>query len=293
MKYLSNESISRLDNLHIKAKKVVEGFMVGLHKSPFHGFSVEFSDHRAYGTGDELKHIDWKLWAKTDRFFIKRYEEETNLKAFILVDQSRSMEYTSQTITKMEYSKILAASLSYLLIKNQDAVGMYAFNNQIRKSIAAKSTNTHLSILLGEMEKMQPKSTTNIADVLHQCAEKTNKKGLIILISDLMDDQQKIMMGLKHFLHKGHEVIVFHVMDPKEIDFDFKERIKFIDLETKQSITTDPRYIRKHYREKIKKIRKFYTASCGKYKIDYIPLSTKEPVGIALKEYLFKRKKVS
>lgn len=293
MKYLSNEAISKLDNLHIKAKKVVEGFMVGLHKSPFHGFSVEFSDHRAYGAGDELKHIDWKLWAKTDRFFVKRYEEETNLKAFILVDQSRSMEYTSQTTSKMEYSKILAASLSYLLIKNQDAVGMYAFNNEIRKSIDAKSTNTHLSALLSEMEKMQPKNKTNISDVLHQCAEKTNKKGLIILISDLMDNQQKIMMGLKHFLHKGHEVIVFHILDPKEIEFDFNERMKFVDLETKQSIITDPRNIRTEYKKKIQKIRKFYTDSCGKYKIDYVPLSTGEPVGAALKEYLFRRKKIS
>ena len=141
MQYLPNESISKLENLQIKAKKVVEGFIVGLHKSPFHGFSVEFSDHRAYGNGDELKHIDWKLWAKTDRFFIKRYEEETNLKAFIIVDQSRSMKYSSQATSKMEYSKILAASLSYLLIKNQDAVGMYSFNTRIKKSIPAKSTN--------------------------------------------------------------------------------------------------------------------------------------------------------
>ena len=291
MQYLPNESISKLENLQIKAKKVVEGFIVGLHKSPFHGFSVEFSDHRAYGNGDELKHIDWKLWAKTDRFFIKRYEEETNLKAFIIVDQSRSMKYSSLSISKMEYSKVLAASLSYLLIKNQDAVGMYSFNTRIKKSIPAKSTKGHLNILLSEMERMQPTNKTNIADVLHQCAEKTNKKGLIILISDLMDDQNKVMMGLKHFLHKGHEVIVFHILDPKEIEFDFKERTRFVDLETKQTIITDPRSIRKQYKEKIQQIRKFYTNNCGKHKIDYVPLSTAEPVGVALKEYLSRRQK--
>ena len=291
MQYLPNESISKLENLQIKAKKVVEGFIVGLHKSPFHGFSVEFSDHRAYGNGDELKHIDWKLWAKTDRFFIKRYEEETNLKAFIIVDQSRSMKYSSLSISKMEYSKVLAASLSYLLIKNQDAVGMYSFNTRIKKSIPAKSTKGHLNILLSEMERMQPTNKTNIADVLHQCAEKTNKKGLIILISDLMDDQNKVMMGLKHFLHKGHEVIVFHILDPKEIEFDFKERTRFVDLETKQTIITDPRSIRKQYKEKIQQIKKFYSNNCGKYKIDYVPLSTAEPVGVALKEYLSRRQK--
>ena len=183
-KYLSNEAISKLDNLQIKAKKVVEGFIVGLHKSPYHGFSVEFSDHRSYEPGDEVRHIDWKLWGKTDRFFVKRYEEETNLKAHIIIDQSASMGYSSHSINKLEYAKILGASFSYMLIKNQDAVGLYMFNSKIKKSIPPRSTKSHLNLILTEMNKIQPQSHTNIARALHECADKTHKKGLVILISD-------------------------------------------------------------------------------------------------------------
>ena len=206
--YLSHETISKLENLYIKAKKVVEGFIVGLNKSPYHGFSVEFSDHRAYGPGDEIRHIDWKLWGKTDRFYVKRYEEETNLKAHILIDQSNSMGYASNDINKLEYSKILAASLSYMLIKNQDAVGLYMFDSGIKKIIPPHSNKGHLSVVLSEMDKIKPNKDTNIAKALHECAEKTNKKGLIILISDLMDDENDIIKGLKHFIYKGHEVII-------------------------------------------------------------------------------------
>ena len=293
MKYLSNDAISKLENLHIKAKKVVEGFIVGLHKSPYHGFSVEFSDHRPYGPGDEIKHIDWKLWAKTDRFFVKRYEEETNLKAHIIIDRSGSMAYTSHSISKLEYAKILAASFSYMLIKNQDAVGMHLFDSKIKTSIMPRSTRSHLNVLLSEMEKIEPNKTTNIAHALHECAEKTNKKGLVILISDLMDDKEEILKGLKHFLYKGHEVIVFHVLDPKEIKFDFNERVRFQDIESGQEIITDPRQIQKSYQENIKKFIEFYQYNCGKHRIDYVQISTDQPLDAALTEYLSKRKKLN
>ena len=291
--YLSNESISKLDNLQIKAKKVVEGFIVGLHKSPYHGFSVEFSDHRSYGPGDEIRHIDWKLWGKTDRFFVKRYEEETNLKAHIIIDQSGSMGYSSHDINKLEYAKILAASFSYMLIKNQDAVGLYMFDSKIKKIISPRSTKGHLNLLLSQMEKIQANNETNIAQALHECAEKTHKKGLVILISDLMDDQEKILMGLKHFLYKGHEVIVFHILDPKEITFDFKERIRFRDLESKAEIITDPRLLKKSYQKNFKTFMDFYKKNCGKHRIDYIPISTDQPLDTALTEYLVKRKKLN
>ena len=293
MKYLSNDAISKLENLQIKAKKVVEGFIVGLHKSPYHGFSVEFSDHRAYGPGDEIRHIDWKLWAKTNRFFVKRYEEETNLKAHLIIDQSNSMGYTSHNITKLEYSKILAASFSYMLIKNQDAVGMYLFDSKIKKSIMPRSTRSHLGVLLSEMEKIIPQKDTNIARALHECADKTNKKGLVILISDLMDDQAKVLSGLKHFLYKGHEVIVFHILDPKEITFDFDERVRFKDLELGTDIITDPRQIKNIYQKNMKKFINFYRKNCGENRIDYIQISTNQPIDTALTEYLAKRKKLN
>ena len=293
MKYLSNEAISKLENLQIKAKKVVEGFIVGLHKSPYHGFSVEFSDHRAYGPGDEIRHIDWKLWAKTNRFFVKRYEEETNLKAHLIIDQSNSMAYSSHSITKLEYSKILAASFSYMLIKNQDAVGMYLFDSKVKKSILPRSTRSHLSVLLSEMEKITPQKDTNIARSLHECADKTNKKGLVILISDLMDEQEDVLTGLKHFLYKGHEVIVFHILDPQEINFDFDERVRFKDLELGTDIITDPRQIKQTYQENMNKFIDFYRQNCGKNRIDYIQISTNQPLDTALTEYLAKRKKLN
>ena len=292
-RYLSHENISKLDNLYIKAKKVVEGFIVGLHKSPYHGFSVEFSDHKAYGPGDEIRHIDWKLWGKTDRFYVKRYEEETNLKAHILIDQSNSMGYASKDINKLEYSKILAASLSYMLIKNQDAVGLYMFDSGIKKMIPPHSHKGHLSVLLSQMDKIKPNKDTNIAKALHECAEKTNKKGLIILISDLMDDENDIVKGLKHFIYKGHEVIIFHVLDPQEVKFNFKERIRFKDLESTQEIITDPRQLQKNYRKKVKEFMDFYKLECGKLRIDYVPLSTDQSLDVALSEYLLKRKKLN
>ena len=247
---LSNESLSNLENLHIKAKKVVEGFIVGLHRSPYHGFSVEFSDHRPYGLGDEVRHIDWKLWGKTDRFFVKRYEEETNLKAHLLIDCSQSMSFGSNNINKLEYAKILGASLSYMLIKNQDAVGFYAFDSKVRKIIQPKSTKGHLNTILSEMEKLQAANKTNIAQAIHECADKTYKKGLVIVISDLLDDEHKILTSLKHLLYKGHEVIVFHILDNEEINLDFNERVKFIDLENKNSIIADARQLKKIYKQK-------------------------------------------
>ena len=289
---LSNESISKLENLHLKAKKVVEGFIVGLHKSPYHGFSVEFSDHRPYGLGDEVRHIDWKLWGKTNRFFVKRYEEETNLKAHILIDHSRSMAYSSGNISKLEYAKILAASLSYMLIKNQDAVGLYMFDSKVKKIIPPKSTKGHLSTLLKEMEKIKPGRRTNISHAIHECAEKTHKKGLVILISDLMDDQEKILTGLKHLLYKGHEVIVFHTLDEQEIKFDFNDRVQFKDLESNKTIITDTRQLQKIYQEKINNFIDFYKQNCFKKKIDYINLKTNQSLDIALSEYIIKRKKL-
>ena len=289
---LSNESLSNLENLHIKAKKVVEGFIVGLHRSPYHGFSVEFSDHRPYGLGDEVRHIDWKLWGKTDRFFVKRYEEETNLKAHLLIDCSQSMSYGSNNSNKLEYAKILGASLSYMLIKNQDAVGLYAFDSNVKKIIQPKSTKGHLSTILSEIEKLEAANKTNIAKAIHECADKTHKKGLVIVISDLLDDEHKILTSLKHLLYKGHEVIVFHILDNQEINLDFNDRVKFVDLENKHTIIADTRQLNKIYKKKISKFIDFYKKNCFKKKIDYVNITTNQSLDIALSEYIMKRKKL-
>ena len=289
---LTPEIISRLNNLSLKAKFVVEGFIVGLHKSPYHGFSVEFSEHRAYGAGDEIRHIDWKLWGKTDRFFIKQFEEETNLKSYLLIDQSLSMTYKSGNVTKLEYTQILAASLGYLMLKQQDAVGLTLFDDRIRVNIPARSKRSHLNIILSQMQNIQAGPETAIAPVLHITAEAIKKRGLIILISDLFDDPDEILSGLQHFRYKGHEVVVFHVLDPQELTLDFTQRTRFRDMESGEEIITDPWHIQSDYQKSMEKFCDYMKSMCRQRNIDYVRLSTDSPLDMALSEYLIKRKRI-
>ena len=289
---LTPDIISRLNNLSLKARFVVEGFIVGLHKSPYHGFSVEFSEHRAYGAGDEIRHVDWKLWGKTDRFFIKQFEEETNLKSYLLVDQSLSMTYKSKNMTKLEYAQILAASLGYLMLKQQDAVGLTLFDDRIRVNIPARSKRSHLNIILSKMQNINAGPETTIAPVLHKTAEAIKKRGLIILISDLFDDPDKVLSGLQHFRYKGHEVIVFHVLDPQELTLDFTQRTRFRDMESGEEIVTDPWHIQSDYQKSMEQFCDYIKSNCRQKNIDYVQLSTDFPLDMALSEYLIKRKRI-
>ena len=289
---LTPDIISRLNNLSLKARFVVEGFIVGLHKSPYHGFSVEFSEHRAYGAGDEIRHVDWKLWGKTDRFFIKQFEEETNLKSYLLVDQSLSMTYKSKNMTKLEYAQILAASLGYLMLKQQDAVGLTLFDDRIRVNIPARSKRSHLNIILSKMQNIIEGPETTIAPVLHKTAEAIKKRGLIILISDLFDDPDKVLSGLQHFRYKGHEVIVFHVLDPQELTLDFTQRTRFRDMESGEEIVTDPWHIQSDYQKSMEQFCDYIKSNCRQKNIDYVQLSTDLPLDMALSEYLIKRKRI-
>ena len=289
---LTPDIISRLNNLSLKARFVVEGFIVGLHKSPYHGFSVEFSEHRPYGAGDEIRHIDWKLWGKTDRFFIKQFEEETNLKSYLLLDQSLSMTYKSDKVSKLEYSQILAASLGYLMLKQQDAVWLILFDDQIRVNIPPRSKRSHLNILLSRMQNINAGPETTIAPILHQTAESIKKRGLIILISDLFDDPEDVLTGLQHFRYKGHEVIVFHIIDPQELTLDFSKRVRFRDLESGEEIITDPWHIQSDYQKSMKYFCNYFKSRCRQKNIDYVQLSTDISLDMALSEYLMKRKRV-
>ena len=290
--YFSSSIINKISNLSLKAKLVVEGFIIGLHKSPYHGFSVEFSEHKPYGYGDETKYIDWKLWAKTDKLFIKQFEEETNLKCYIIFDKSSSMSYSSQGITKFEYSKNLAASLSYLMIKQQDGVGLSMFDEEIKISIPPKSKKSQLNLLLTTLHNSKSSGNTKISKTLHLLAESIKKKGLIILISDLLDDQDDVLNGLKHFRYNGHEVIIFHILDKKEENLDFGNSIKFIDLETDESIVTDPDHIKFDYKNAVKSFFYNYKKECEKNKIDYVKINTSDPLEKSLVEYLIKRNKI-
>ncbi len=291
-KFLNPEMVALLSSMVLRARMVVEGYIIGQHRSPYHGFSVEFAEHRAYGFGDEVRHIDWKLFAKTDRLYIKRYEEETNLRAHLILDISKSMLYTSNVVTKLNYANSLIAALSYLMINQQDAAGLVQFSDQIDTFIPPKSRPSHLNAILTRLDDHKSGSDTQIEPVLHEMAERISKRGMVVLCSDLLDDPGKIMNGLKHFRYKKQEVIVFHILDRKEIEFDFNSRTKFLDLESKEEITTEPWHIRSSYTQLILDLQKYYRKECRENLIDYIPIFTDQSLDISITEYLNKRRKL-
>ncbi len=291
-KYLQPEVISKLANMNLRARLVVEGFIVGLHKSPYHGFSVEFAEHRQYMPGDPLKNIDWKVYSRTDRFFVKEFEEETNLKAYLLLDISGSMGYHSNGISKLEYGSYLCAALSYLMLQQRDSVGLVTFDRKIQKYIPPKSAATHLHVLLSELDKLKASQTTNVSSALHEMAERIKRRGLIILISDLFDYPEKIMSGLKHFRHRKHEVIVFHILDPRERDFSFPQEAIFKDIETSEEILTSPWQIQKDYQARLQEWIEKYRLESRESLIDYVLLDTSVPFDEALFAYLSKRQRL-
>ena len=290
--FLNPEVATKLDRFEIRARLIVEGFITGLHKSPYHGFSVEFLEHREYYPGDPIKHIDWKVFAKSDKYFVKKFEEETNLKANILIDCSKSMGFSSHKVNKLEYSKTLAAALSYLMISQQDAVGLLSFSEKIRDYIPPRSAKTHLNTIFHKLDELSSQSTTNTTEILHNLAERIKKRGLIILISDLWDEPEEIMMGLQHFRHQKHEVILFHILDKQELNFKYNKKTRFIDMETGEEIITHPWEIKKMYLKKIEKMQKFFAVKCRDSYIDYVPINTNTSYDRALFAYLIKRQKL-
>lgn len=291
-KYLHPEVVSKLASMDLRARLVVEGFITGLHKSPYHGFSVEFAEHRQYMPGDEIKHVDWKVYGKTDRFYVKQFEEETNLKSYILLDASASMGYSSGQISKLEYASYIAGALAYLMIRQRDAVGLITFDDKIRRYLPPRSVTTYLNQLLLELDNTKSSSKTNIAAALHQMAERIKRRGLIILFSDLLDEPQEVFTGLRHFRHKNHEVIVFHTLDPMEINFAFNKDLVLKDLETGEELSTQAWHIREEYQRQVSNFINSYKKFCREHRIDYVLLNTKDNFERALFEYLLKRKKV-
>jgi uncharacterized protein (DUF58 family) len=296
-KFLDPTVVSRLAGMDLKARLIVEGFIAGMHRSPYHGFSVEFAEYRQYMQGDNIKNLDWKVFGKTDRFYVKVYEEETNLKATILLDKSGSMGFLGDgggsrsrgTVHKLTYGASLAGSLSYLMIRQQDAVSLCAFDEKIRTLLPHRSVRKHLFFLLGNLERLLPGAQTQISTTLHYIAERVRRRGLIILISDLMDDPEKVLMGLKHFRHRNHEVIVFHVLDPREMDLDYKGEVEFQDLETDRRIRVEPAFLQEQYSKQVQAWIKKLDRGCKKHQIDYNLLTTHTPFDQALTAYLNKR----
>ncbi len=289
---LDPKFLSTLGNLELIARAVVEGFITGLHKSPFHGFSVEFSQHRPYMTGDSLRFVDWKVYARTDRFYIKQFEEETNLRAYLLVDVSGSMHYGSQKLSKWQYASYLAAALAYLLLRQRDATGLVLFDEAIRVQMPPRSMESYLREILVNLENTKPGNDTQIAHTLHQIADQFRRRGLIVLISDLLDDPLSVLKGLKHFRHDQHEVIVFHILDRQEVEFNFKGNVLFKDLENEEKIKTQPYLIKEQYRQKMQAFLRAYRLETSKNNIEYQLMFTDEPLTVALTKFLSKRKRL-
>ncbi len=293
-KYLDPQFVSKIKSLELRAKLVVEGFKVGLHRSPYHGFSVEFSEHRPYMQGDSVKNIDWKVYGKRDKFFIKQYEEETNLISHLLLDSSASMNYSyGGRITKLEYGKTLAAALSYLMINQQDSVGLSLYAEKVKKYLPPKANRVYIRQIISVIQNAEAGDKTLTAESLNSVAEKITKRGMVIIISDLLDDPASIMNALKHFHFKRSEVIVFQVLDPSELGFDFKKDSLFIDLETNERISTQPYQIQKAYREAIGDFISNIKKECLNFGIEYNLITTDTPFDKALFSYFRKRSRLN
>ena len=292
-KYLQPGVVAKLSNIELVARLVVEGFITGLHKSPFHGFSVEFAEHRQYMPGDEIRHIDWKIYGKTDRYYIKQFEEETNLKSYIILDASKSMGFSSEgQISKLEYGKYIAASLANLMVQQRDAVGLTVYDEAVRSYMPPHATKSYLKEILRQLELLEPTNKTGTANSLHQIAERIKRRGLVIIISDLFDNAAEVMSAFKHFRHKKNEVIVMQILDPLERSFAFGRDAVFKDLETAEELTTQPWHIQKAYQDSMKTFLETYKKSCRENNIDYVLLDTSMPFDVALFEYLHKRQKM-
>ncbi len=289
--------ISRLGSLDLIARTLVEGFLVGLHRSPYHGFSVEFAEYRQYIPGEPTAHIDWRVYAKTDRHYIRVFHQETNLHARLLLDVSASMAQAAHGgkdhLTKLEYAKLLTAALCYLLIKQNDATGLVTFDRRPLQIVPPRSSRRQLMHLLSLLERVQPGEQTDVGEVLGTLAERMWRRGLVVVISDLIDDPDRVLTGLKHFRHREHEVIVFHVLDPREVDLRFSQEARFIDPEQQlDPIRAQPWHLREAYVAEVEAWRGRLARECQQHQIDYVPLTTDTAFDRALLAYLNKRAKL-
>jgi uncharacterized protein (DUF58 family) len=287
--FLDPAVVARLGTLELKARTVVEGFLSGLHRSPFKGFSVEFAEYRQYIPGDDLSTIDWKVYARSDRHYVKKFEEETNLNCHLMLDISGSMGYGSRGITKYQYGQCLAASLAYLMNRQRDATGLAAFDERIVTMLPASARPGHLNAMLVTLDRLELGTHTNVSKPLHQLADSLSKRGMVVLISDLLDDPERVIRGLKHFRFRGTDVIVFHLLDPDELAFPFERATRFEDMETRHEVLAVPAVVRDHYLKAIGDLIERYKRELGAAGIDYQLLTTDQPLELALLAYLSTR----
>lgn len=299
--YLKPEVIRQIKRLDLRAQFIVKGFLQGLHASPFHGYSVEFSEHRKYTQGDDPKDIDWLAYAKTDRYYVKKFEAETNITGYLAMDLSRSMAYGGQGftkkggseegLTKFDYSICLAAALAYLMIGQQDPVGLVAFGERIEHSLQPKSKRTQLGTLLSLLAGLKPEGETDIAASLVQLAAMLRHSSLVMVFSDLLTDEQPVLKSLRRLRHGGHDVILFHVLDEAEVSFPFRGLTDFEEPETGERLELDADGFRAEYRDSVEEFRETYRRECADAGVDYVPLDTGMPFDRALTEYLVQRRR--
>lgn len=290
-KYLKPNVINQIKRLDLRAQFVVKGFLQGLHASPFHGFSVEFSEHRKYTVGDDPKDIDWLVYAKTDKYYVKKFEAETNITGYLAMDLSRSMGYTyRQELTKFDYAICLAAALCYLMIHQQDPCGLITFDERIRDSLAPKSKRTQLGLLLSHLSNLKPEGGTDIAKSITQIAAMLRHRSLVMIFSDLLVDPEPVISALHLLRHGGHDVILFHVLDEAEVSFPFDGLVEFEDPESLQKVQVDARSYKDDYVAEVEAFRDQYRRECFQSGIDYVPLDTSTQFDKALMEYLVNRR---
>ena len=292
-RYLDPEVLVRMGGFNLLARRVVEGFISGLHKSPHHGFSVEFSEHREYTPGDDPRYLDWVALARSDRYYIKQFEQETNLRATIVLDASGSMDYASGGLTKLQYASFLAATLSYIMTRQQDAVGLVVFDTAMRLNMPPGQSAVHLNEMCTRLEEVRPGGETDISSTFHQLAESLKRRGLVIILSDLYDNPREVMRAIRHFRQKRHEVIVFQILDRAELQLPFSRLVAFRDLETDERLQVDPRDIREAYIAELQEFIDAYRRNFVENNVEFVLTDTSVPYELLLTAYLARRQKLT
>ena len=291
--YLKPDILARAEALGLKARQVVEGLRVGDHKSPYKGFSVEFVQHREYVPGDDIRHIDWKSYGRSERYTIKQYEQETNFIAHLLVDNSNSMRYGAGATNKLEYAKLLAASLAYMIIRQRDSIALRIFNAGWAAELPASSQLSHINAITHVLEQTQPRDRTTIGPLLDEVADRISRRGIVFLISDCLDDVETTLAGLRHLRFRGHEVVLFHILHPDEVEFPLDGNIRFIGLESFAELMTRPHLLRPAYLRIVKRYLAEMQKGCDGCGVDYVRMTTGRPLTAALGEYLVRRLQVA
>ncbi len=289
--FLDPTVLAGLDNLELRARIAVEGFVSGLHKSPHRGFSVEFNDYRNYYPGDDMRHVDWKLYARSEKFYVKQYEDETNVRCMIVLDASASMAYSSASMTKLDYGVTLASALAYFIMQQRDAVGLVTYDEALKDYIPPKCRQPHLMRILRALAQTKASNKTNAVKPLMDLAASLNKKSMVILITDMLDDEDKVIATLQNLRAMGNDVIAFHLMDDAELNFPFNEASEFIDMESDESYITSPAAIRSAYLENLNEYLTFCKKQCQRSGVDYCLMNTSQPLDAALSAYMAKRAK--